>query len=89
MELDIEYYEYECTGCTGNGCIGHTTDEPIAIILDGVCFYVDGYYEGNYPSPKNRPDEIKEVKKVVANLQTIVQQQLSVANATLPDGNVR
>jgi len=70
MELDVEY---ECSGCDASGCTGHVTDEPVAIIINGVRFYVDGYYEGNYPS-KHRPNEIKEVKDVIALLQTIKQQ---------------
>ena len=63
MKIEIEDYEYDCMGyCTSDGCRGHTTDIPVAIIINNIRFEVEGYSGGDYPSDQ---DTINDVKKVV------------------------
>lgn len=48
MEFDVEYFEYECgICCTPIGCCGHTAYIPIAIVINGGRFAVDGAMEGD------------------------------------------
>lgn len=66
---DVETYEYECASyCSPNGCMGHTTDIPVSITLDGISFVVDGYEGGDYPSSYDKA-KIEEVKNVVERLR--------------------
>jgi len=67
--VEVEYFEYECGHpCTPNGCMGHTTNIPVGIEIDGVWFYVQGYEGGDYPGDGKM---IKAVQRSVAHLKAM------------------
>jgi hypothetical protein len=67
-----ECYEYECGSyCSPDGCHGHVTDAPTHIMIDNVCFVVDGFDGGDYPMFKA---EVEEVKSVIKRLQLALEK---------------
>lgn len=71
--FEIEYYEYDCgSPCTVDGCLGHTTDQPVGFYLDGIWFFVEGY-DGNFPTGNSRYN--KQVKKVINKIHGFVEQK--------------
>lgn len=70
----VEYYEYECSNyCTPDGCIGHDTDLPIGVELDGIMLYLEGYEAGDYPYPLK--EDNLHVKKVIDKLVKLWNNQ--------------
>jgi len=68
IDIDVEYYEYECgCACSPVGCVGHETDIPVAIILNGTRFFVDGYEAGDWPGSFT-DEEVEGVKRDVKEL---------------------
>ncbi len=64
--INVEYHEYDCgSPCTPDGCMGHTTDIPVGIEIDGVWLWVDGYWGGDYPGDGKK---IADVQKVINKL---------------------
>jgi len=63
-KIDVEYYEYDCgKPCTVDGCMGHETDIPVSITINGVRLVVEGADEGDFPSKNKEYNE--RVKYVI------------------------
>lgn len=75
MELEIEYLESECggLGCTPNGCPGHRTDIPVAIILNGFRLVQPEVDRGEPlgEDDKTSAKEYERWKKTIENLQAL------------------
>lgn len=68
LHYEIEYYEYDCwKPCTPNGCMGHTTDVPVALHFDDVSLYVEGFEQGDFPAGADN-DEVRKVQNAIGRI---------------------
>jgi hypothetical protein len=76
MKLEIEYHERYCggLGCTPDGCSGHSTDMPAAIVLNGFRITNPQIDEGEPFSDDESEDKKcwREWKATIAELKEIV-----------------
>jgi len=71
-----EYYEYECGSyCTQDGCMGHVTNIPLSIRVNGITFWVEGVEGGDFPSSLQSKEEIEHVRKVVRALEELIKKR--------------
>lgn len=73
MKISIEYFETDCgSPCTPNGCMGHDTDIPVSITIDGISFDIENSIGGDFP---NESSDIDKVKEVVNKLHQLITNE--------------
>jgi len=71
LGFEIVYFTYTCTSpCIPSGCPGHTTNDPVAIVVDNVLFLPSGVLNGT--PIFGSEEETKSVRRAIERLQNAV-----------------
>jgi hypothetical protein len=74
MTLKVEYHERYCggMGCTPDGCPGHDTDTPAAIVLNGFRLSAPELDQGE-PLSEDEEEDKREWKRWTETVQELAK----------------